>query len=258
MNFRKYVWKFLSKLSTLVIRNTDVRIVTAADESHVKSLMQLLDSIKNSNGAASVSVYDLGLSSESVKKLSTEFPNLYLKQYRFDNLPPHEQMSYQAGSFAWKPKILKQELKWKEKYLVWMDAGNMLFDDIRNACLLSTPLIILAFSTGQTIRELTHIDTLKLMNSEGRISDNSQVSAAGLVIRNNRNGQRLVSEWSNWAGVKDVICPLGATRLNHRFDQSVISILISKNHFRKNAIDLLTKFGFNNEFFGFKIHQDLD
>ena len=81
-----------------------------------------------------------------------------------------------------------------------------------------------------------------------------QVSAAFLVF-NLRSAWalKILNLWSDLAQVREVISPEGANKSNHRFDQSILSLLLvmlRAKHFRVVS--------WPQWLLGFKIHQDVD
>ena len=248
----------LSHISNLLIREVQISILTAASESHVASLHQLLSSIEEFIPRCNVTVYDLGISPISRSNIESQFTKMKFENYNFANLNYFEQMSFLNGCFVWKPKIIKMGITKSSKYLIWMDAGNLVQGNLKSICLLSKILKIVGFTTHESISDLTHPSSLRKLGVLNEIEQSRQVSAAGIVFYRCRFARFFVDQWVNLAIDKDVICPDGADRNNHRFDQSIFSVLINTDKIRRNALLGLTKLGFNNEFFGFKVHQDID
>jgi len=240
------------------VRSNKTTIATAADESHALSLLNFLESSVNNIAKEKVVIYNLGLSETTVKQIRKDYPECIVKKYDFTGCPHHEQMKNNAGSYVWKIKIIQSELQSGTHYLVWMDAGNVIDSSLKPFALFSRFVQVMGFTTNYTIQDLTHKAALDTMRLDNSILNSFQISAAGLSFFNCSKTQKLVNNWAKSTEVKDKICPEGASKDNHRFDQSLLSIAINQSLIRRTILKHLTVKGLSNEFFGFRIHQDID
>lgn len=250
-------------------KSGDIMIVTAADFTHEKSLMQLLNSIEFSLPGARVMIWDLGLTHQAKEQVKARFEASELYQFDFSSKPKHFEMTSNSGSYAWKPWCLMESLEKRnsERFMYWMDAGctiSPLARLIKKVACLSG--VYLGPSMG-TIGEWTHPKSLQIIRSDYSLSDSSldllcsrrNFSAAFIAFDlQNTLSMKVLSTWASLALKKEVIAPEGSTKENHRFDQAILNILLSL--FRRAPGLLISNFLIRIpiQLFGIKIHQDID
>lgn len=250
---RFILWLLKGLVKPVPKKRESLRIITGADSSHFKSLVQLLESVNRFEPLVSVSVYDLGLTDdqrEVMKQVSLNSKDVTLKQFDFGSYPQHFKMSESAGSYAWKPAAVETELNQSdESLLLWLDAGDVLrrpLENVRRAirdCGLWSP------ASAGTIAEWTHPTTLEKFSLPQRtlLSPNLNGAIVG-VDRRCRKAKLAVHWWSLAANDKEWIAPKGSDRSNHRQDQSLLTLIaaaLSLYSFPTNTLELAT-------------HQDVD
>ena len=228
------------------------KIITASDTSHYLSLRQLLDSIVKYEKDLKVIVYDLGLSDFEVSQIKNEYKTIELKKFEFNNYPKYFLLSEQdKGAYAWKPAIIYEEFIKDDSHLIWMDAGNLVTKPLK---LLKKIIINYGFFSplsSEDIKKWTHIQTLKNYNFPDSMLSKRNLNAALIGFKSSQENNSFVTEWKELAFQKDFILPDGANRDNHRWDQSLLTLIYYKKYMRK----YLAK---TNNIFGIKIHQDVD
>jgi hypothetical protein len=232
-----------------------IRIITGADESHVKSLKQCIQSIiKHADNQVYLIVYDLGIKSKQHKQdIEFEISKLTFSEFRtfpFDKYPPYFNIQINAGEYAWKPAIIHtilHECNHSNEAIFWIDAGCTLTDSLTQLRKeLQSNKIYTPISQG-TIKRWTHPKTLEHFPG---IDTTTQNRAAGVfACTYDPLSIQIVDEWYKYAMTKSIIAPPGSSRLNHRQDQSILSILITKYKLN-NTI--------NPSLINLKIHQDCD
>lgn len=250
--------KFLTFYFQLIIlfKNIDIKkysltIVTAADSSHFKSVLQLINSILNFEPQSKIIFYDLGLQ-ESEKKELQELKIIY-KTFNFDSYPNFYRLDQKdAGAYAWKPAIIYEEMLNEYSLLIWMDAGNKVTKNLKN---IKYVLVLKGFfsplSSGN-IEQWTHEYTLEKLSVSRKILKKRNLNAALIGLdTQNRKINNFIEEWFTNSKIKELILPEGAGKHNHRWDQSLLTIEYYKqinNYF----------FPRTNKQFGILIHQDID
>lgn len=207
-------------------------IVTGASSNHFKSLLQLLESIRKYENADIV-VWDLGLTLTEKTEFLKRFP--FIKYFKFDysKYPEYFNIEIKAGEYAWKPVIIKETYDQCTTNLLWMDAGCVIYNRLNTIRYLIRYYGFYCSLTQGTIKEWTHkesMDFLKLSEI-----DKSKPLLAAYVVGFNKKSKRvqsILSEWFNYSFVREAIAPIGSNRLNHRQDQSLLSILYYK-HYKK-------------------------
>ena len=101
-------------------------MVTGADSSHEKSLVQLLRSVEKHEPDLTVIVYDLGLTRNLKDQLIRDFKRVQLRTFKFDRYPTYFDIKINAGEYAWKPVIVHEVLNEFKCSVCWMDAGNLI------------------------------------------------------------------------------------------------------------------------------------
>jgi hypothetical protein len=203
-------------------------IVTGADWSHARSLLQLISSIRKHEPEMRIVTYDLGLTSQQRVAIEAALPTgCEVIAFPYDRYPEYFDISRAAGEYAWKPTIVGLEMAKSDAPLCWMDAGNLLIKPLRQVRWVTAHRGLFARSSSGDIPDWTHPSTLAwfgLPPGWGRGFRN--LSAACVAFDPlNPAARRLVDEWARCAGIHECIAPPGSSRLNHRQDQALLSVL---------------------------------
>ncbi len=233
-------YSFLSRFRNLIsvisnimfsfffLRKKVINVITGADTTHYRSLLQLINSLKiiekvNFN----LIVYDLGFTNDELIFFKYLHPELLIKKFDFNNFPQYYNIKLNSGNYAWKPAIINIEynLLSRGSYVLWLDAG----------CFVHKPLFLVKAAiyfrgfyspfSGPKIKELTYSFTIKemgLTNHENKKMLSGGVLGLKVGIEKNNI---LVNKWLNASNDINLIAPLGSNRDNHRQDQSLLSLL---------------------------------
>jgi len=235
-----------------VFRKNEIKIITAADTSHFKSLDQLLNSINNNTNINNVTVYDLGLNLEEQVIILKKYSFIELKKFEFEKYPKFINLNQRdSGSYAWKPIIIYNEFSNFDKTIFWMDAGNLV---TRNFNFLKYYTIINGFYSpysSDNVEKWTHKTVLDYFSVEKRILKKRNLNAALIGFNSSFRNRNFINYWYKYALNKNIINPKGANKSNHRWDQSLLTILYYK--YLNKTIKLKT-----HSTWGIKIHQDID
>lgn len=252
----KYI--FQSKICTLKLVSQkrpecDLHFVTASDSSHFKSSLQLIRSIE-SRIDASITYYNLGLTQEEKLELVENHKSIKVIDFPFTEFPNWFAINEFAGHYAWKANIIEAAAEKRIGHLFWVDAGcKLLFDiSIARGILEKDGYFIL--NASGSLGDLTHQITVERLQAQERV--NTPMLSAAFIGFDLQNvvAFELVTKWASHSRQKMIIAPPGSNRLNHRQDQSVLTILI-------NEIEGLRTKRYRNvasRQFGFLIHQDVD
>jgi len=237
-----------------VIYNKNIRFITGADSSHFKSLLQLCNSITTNQPESFITVYDLGLETKEIQKISETKNITEIIKFNYSDYPEFVNIkSENFGSYAWKPMIIEKELNKKNNdFILWMDAGNVIFNKLT---LLKIYLSFKGFyspHSSDNIFKRTHPDTLNLLNVSNKLYKKRNLNAAVIGVNPSNNSVvKMLRNWIEFSKNKNIIGPDGSSKKNHRFDQAVLTI----NFYQSNLTNLFCK---SYKFFGIKIHQDID
>lgn len=234
-----------------------VTVVTAFDNSHFKSGIQLLTSLRNNTFVTQVVVFNLGFDELQAKQLQQSFPDVRFETFDFSSLPDFLQMSNNAGNYGWKPIIVNEVAKSTSGILIWSDAGNVFQKDLSKSLGFTLKDQIFAGRSSGTIAQYTFPSVQEYFAVTPRELGLSQVSAAYCFFRlNNPVVRELIEEWAVLAHDKDKLAPEGSSRLNHRQDQSLLALLMLRTFGLVGRRDLL-RHGWSNHA-AVRTHQDLE
>lgn len=230
-------------------------IVSGASENHSKSLCQFLKSVKERTEKIICIVYDLGLSHESIKRIEESYPFAQLKRFEYEKYPSYFNIKVNAGEYAWKPVIIKEvtDIYNGPNYLLWCDAGNILCESEYYYSELIKAEGVYSPTSNETIKRWTHPSTLEffgISNDDGLLNLQPRNGAIIGFDLSKPEILQFISNFSKCAMTKECIAPKGSSRVNHRQDQAVFSILYYRYMKDKNI-------GHNNNF-KIGIHRDID
>lgn len=234
------------------LNNEDFLLITGSDSSHFNSLVNLLNSLKKYEKKMEVVIINLGLTKDEINFLKENF--IYpIKDFDFVNSPDFvscRDKYNKLGSYAWKPISIFKEFNSTSKNILWLDAG----------CLINKKLSLIksiirknGFYSPQSsddIEKWTHEKTLRLLNASDSILKKRNISG-GIVgfAKNSVKISQLLEEWYLNSIDKDIIAPEGSSRINHRQDQAILSVLLHK--FELSNLTPRT-----HKIFGILKHQD--
>lgn len=237
------------KFSLKIKPKGDLTIVSGADSSHFKSLVQFIKSALRYEQYSNLVIYDLGLSKEESDFIKNNFPEVNLRIFDYSKYPSYFNIRTDAGKFAWKPVIISDVLYEFKCSAIWLDAG----------CLITQPLYhvrdvikkhgFYSPISGGSIKEWTHPKTVEYLNVEHNLLNKRNLTG-GVVAVNFKCSEalELIEKWKEYASIKECTAPEGSSRKNHRH-QSIMAVLAYR-------------FGFPPKIpqrcIGVKIHQDID
>jgi hypothetical protein len=214
----------------------NIVFVTAAEKNYFNQLVHLLNSYyKYINNQ--LIVYDIGLDKKQSQYLTDNFQYLKLRKFQFDQHSKFigQYFDEKLGNYAWKPVIIDEVLKQSKSKVVWLDAGNLITRKIIFLKIALTTNGIIVPSSSNTIKEWTHHKTIEYIGIENNIL-NKRNFASGLVgFDHNLKEAKIISElWSEFSQIQECISPKESSRLNHRQDQAVLTLLLYKYFFKGN------------------------
>ena len=245
---------FVNLFKLKKIGKQKLTIVTAASSTHAKSLMQFLNSVSKYSPNSIVEVFSLDLNPTQLEELNSftiNNRNIITNIFKFNEYPEHFNIVNHNGSYAWKGAIIHEVYNRSEGLVLWLDAGNL----INNNLFFIKVLIYLHgfFSplSSNRIVDWTHPDTLKKFeNLEKYYQKRNKNGAIIGFDTNNEDSKLFIEDFYKMSIDKSYISPDGSSRENHRYDQSIISLLFFK-HFNK----FIPK---TYKLFGISIHNDID
>ena len=235
------------------------RIVTAFDSTHFLSGIQLLESLFEFGHGAETIVYNLGLTDSESEEIQSRFPQMDFRVFPFNNYPSHFNVKKNAGQYAWKPVIIASLLEEGADHVIWLDAGDKLISNLDNFNKLVDKYGFFSVPTSNTILELTHVQSIELLEVDTVFCAQLQLSAAfiGFSMKD-IEARKLLADWAAYAINESVIAPSGSDRSNHRQDQSIFNLLVARNDYLRNSAKQIIAKKYKPKHHGILTHQDLD
>jgi hypothetical protein len=112
--------------------------------------------------------------------------------------------------------------------------------------------------TRGTIGDWTHSKTVNKLNAND-ILHLRELNGACIGFNNkNKKANNILKLWSDYALDEEIINPEGSNKLNHRFDQAVLSILIHKHLGAKFMYFYKQFLNWPAEKLSYKMHCDIN
>lgn len=205
-------------------------IVTGADSKYFFSLVSLLESLLRSNNhERSTYIYDLGLLPWQREFLGDVLPANFMCL----NLPKDEELftgwndPRSQDHYAWKPAAISHSIN-HQRGIFWIDAGVVVtsnLTDLEHGIDIEGALLVK--NENHLNLDWTSSSCANGMNVSPRELEAPQVMGNffGISLTHPR-GKKLMSEWVKWCRIENVI---KGDRKSHRHDQTVLSILATRN-----------------------------
>lgn len=229
-------------------------IVTATSSNHFVSLLNFIDSFaSHAQEKHKLIVYNLGLTSQEQAYLASKAADIGFKvrDFAYADHPDWFNVNINAGEYAWKPTIIHEVWQAnKNTLLLWMDAGNLIHDNLQKMEEFLLLNHIYAANTYKQSTSLIHPKTLAFLKATAKQQRSAACigfNTATLFVQN------LIADFNKYAHIRECIAPTGSHRGNHGQDQAVFSILFWK-------VQEIYKFKVCNGYttdMGFTIHNDV-
>ena len=235
-------------------------VVTGASFNHFDVLVSFIVNYQKMNQHnVPLFVYDLGLEKSSVTWLHKQFPFLHLRQFDFEQFPSYFDININRGQYAWKSVIIKEMLDTTAVSVLWLDAGNRLWNNavLDNAFDMIEKNGYITTSTSGTLKQWVHPGMLSFFKFEHIDKPMCNGAIIGFSLNHTDVYSTIVVTWSHCALVKSCIAPFGSSRKNHRQDQAALSVLL---HQSRRKCDIPEGSWSNNAMIpgplGIQLHQD--
>ena len=213
--------------------DNNIIFVTAAEKNYFNQLESLLKSYYKYLSNQLI-VYDIGLDKNQIKYLKDNFENLNIIKFQFNKYPKFigEYFDDKLGNYAWKPIIVNQVMQLYKSKVVWLDAGNLITKKIIFLKIALTASGIVVPTSSNTIQDWTHPKTIEYIGINEKYL-NSNNYASGLIgfDYNSKKAKNISELWNKFSQIQDCISPKGSSRINHRQDQAVLTLLLYKYFF---------------------------
>ena len=209
-----------------------LHIITGADNTHANSLINLLESIKKFEPFARVTVWNLGLSSGHLDHINSMFPDFKVNYFDFKKYPDYVNIKVNGGAYAWKPIMISNSILDIGGIALYLDAGNLVTGRLTHIKRFTMKKGLFSPYSPGTIRDWTHPKTLEKMQLQKKLQDKRNCNGAIISIDlSNRKALNVIKSWTDFANDESCISPPGSNKLNHRWDQAILSVLCEMNGF---------------------------
>jgi len=236
------------------LNTSDFKFVLISDSSHFKSSINLINSIYKFEKKPQIVFYDIGFLSEELQFLKDRY-KLKIVKFEFNNYPSFISIRdsfNKLGSYAWKPVVLWNEYCLDKKNIIYLDAGCLLTKELKLLKFVLRKVGYFSPESSNKVIDWTHEQTLKNLNVDSTLYNKRNISSGLLGFANNNlKVKELLKSWYENSIIEENIAPKGSSRLNHRQDQAILTIL---THQKYNHL-LLPR---THKMFGLLKHQDVD
>lgn len=146
------------------------------------------------------------------------------------------------GNYFWKPYVILKALDQvsENDFLFYSDSGSVVLRNLRNLCreLVSKDKDIMVFRLPLIEKQWTKNDCIVLMDAKSEeIMNSSQCLATFILIKKTSNSVNFIEEYCQFCTNEQIVSdmpnkiePNFSEFLEHRHDQSVLSILAKKSN----------------------------
>jgi len=199
-------------------------VVTAADAKYFRGLKNLVGSVHFWAPSIRILVYDLGLTA-TMRREASDWCDVRLIPGILNDLPVQLRDLY---LYAWKPLAIKEALE-REESVLWLDAGS----DIRAPLDTIDEYIhsdghFLARGQDVDMTKMSHPQMYRALGADPfdfRKLGHFSGSVQG-YLKHSDAYQHVLLPMAAKALLKECIAPAGSSLQNHRYDQSLLSILV--------------------------------
>ena len=228
---------------------TTMYIITGASDNHYLTVMNMIDSFIRYNDRHKLIIYNLGLEESKWNHIKEKYNHhdFIFKVFDYSKYPEWFNINIEAGHYAWKPTIIYNTfLEYTDEIVVWMDAGNLINENLQKLESFLIDNYIYSATSGGTIKEWTHPSTIEYLDCTNTGNENRNGACLGFNTKIDLV-KDFITEFSNCAMDKNCIAPDGSSRKNHRQDQAVFTILFYKYSSSKSKCHLC-----------YSIHNDIE
>lgn len=220
-------------------KDKKITFVTAADQKYYLRANRLIKSINKTNPDSNIFFYNLDSKSEfnienlkNVKNYDFEFdkyPN-FLKESHFSKYDNDNKL----GSYAWKAVIISEVANKSNGIILWLDAASIV---TKNLTQLKKVIVKRGFYSpisSNKIKDWTHISLIKKLNLSETFVKKKNLSSGcvGFDLENKINND-IFKKWKLLSLDEEFINPKGSSRLNHRQDQALLTIIYYQTYLKK-------------------------
>lgn len=241
---RKYSLYWLSKqMRGLPVvgssHQREIVVITAADTEYFPSLLSLIGTLKFPRVTSELStrlvIWDLGLTVHQIQMLNLiDFPVSIQKLNNYVEEPFQNAFSPADDCFAWKSYCIKESLTEEDVSYLWMDAGAAVsrnLDQIEE--LINLDGFFFLRSETDRSGNFTSGEVKQFLSVTDSELSEFQLSATAIGFKNTKQAREIINNWVTLSSVPELV--LGNVE-NHRHDQALLSLLVSRANLHKHPV----------------------
>ena len=218
------------------------KVVSAISSNHFEEAKDMIASAQRFLPTTRIVVYDLGLKENERNELKS-FCNVEVRNFVFKQYPPHFRNLYK---YAWKPTMIKTVAQ-EAEYVCWADASVRFVESFESALTTLDKFPVKGHKHPFKIVQVTHEISLQYLKmTRKKMQDVIGVEATLLLFKTNTLVMNLLDQWCECAAHELCIAPpnssiWGCNFKNvtsqsleyigcHRFDQSVLNVIIVRDY----------------------------
>jgi hypothetical protein len=215
----------------LIMSESNNYIISASDNNFYRCFTQLMYTYERHKEYLNSKIifYDLGLNEAQLDELAQKMKVvdwLEVRKFDFSKYPEHFEPCQQ--NYAWKPTLIHEIFEEKKGNVLYLDSANLILQNLQPIWnVLTEHGTYVPLCGSGTLKEWTLQQTLDYLDVDEEIS--MQRNRAGNTCGFSYTFEEvrsMVSRWKDLALIKECIHPEGATRHNHKSDQSIMTILL--------------------------------
>ncbi len=207
-----------------------MQILTAADSHYFRALINLVGSLHYWGWHKPVVIYDLGMTDMQRHFLKRWQHTQLRRDFLSMNLPLH---CRNLRVYAWKPVLVGHALE-EFGNILWIDAGSEFrHTPERIQTTLQRDCCYLYTGQDSDMTLMSHPGVYRALDCKSSDFVGRPHIAGNLLGIDSRHGElvQVISSWCGLAKAEACIAPPGADLTNHRFDQTLLSILLYQKNF---------------------------
>lgn len=228
-------------------------IVTAADSSHGRSIIQFLESLRHHDPSDPVICFDLGLRpAQKMRVAEMAEVETWCHGSLWRNV--RNRGRFHAGAYSWKaPMISAAILRHAPRRFAWLDAGTYVTGRLDEAFLKGSENGVYSPRSRGRIGDWCHprmLANLGIPSHSPILDGPCRSSGAAFFDRSVDGVDEMIFDWALFSSVREIIAPPGCSLMAHRYDQSIFNLLLETRGFnRRSPAD---------DYLGFCVHCDID
>ena len=227
--------------------------MTGSDKYFAETLEQLIENLNRYSFISKIKIYDLGMEENQVISLAQMSQKTEIKKFDFSqyqNFISKRDSHGTLGAYGWKPNIVLKELKENKGKVIWLDSANLINNRFIFVLIVLTCKGFFSPMSAKTVKDLTFKSTIDTLQLKPSLLNKRNLTGGFVAFDWNNNKSRKLAElWAKYSNVEELILPKESNKFNHRWDQSILTVL----NYKTNYFGYLPKI---KKIFGIKVNQN--